>query len=63
MTAATPNSSIEFTFYEPRIANVRERLDTLLNSLRRDYNLPLNSSAETGNAEPSSGAALEQALI
>lgn len=57
VTAATPNS-IEFTFYEPRIANVRERLDTLLNSLRRDYNLPpIDSSAETGNAEPSSGAA------
>ena len=57
VTAATPNS-IEFTFYEPRIANVRERLDTLLNSLRRDYNLPpIDSSSETGNTEPSSGAA------
>ena len=35
----TPNS-VEFTLYEPRISSVRERLDNLLTSLRRDYNLP-----------------------
>ena len=47
VTTATPNS-IEFTFYEPRISSVRERLDTLLDSLRRDYNLPpINSERET----------------
>ena len=60
--AATPNS-IEFTFYEPRISSVRERLDTLLNSLRRDYNLPpIGSTRETRNrttigAGAASGAA------
>jgi len=50
VTTSTPNS-VGLTFYEPRISSVRERLDTLLDSLRRDYNLP--PIDETGSASGS----------
>ena len=58
VTTSTPNS-VELTFYEPRISSVRERLDTLLDSLRRDYNLPPidETGSASGNATRASGAA------
>jgi hypothetical protein len=48
------NDSVEFTFYEPSISNVRQRLDTILNRLR-DNNLnaadsgPVNIPSSTDN--------------
>ena len=37
------NDSIEFTFYEPSISNVRQRLDTLLNRLRDNNQNPADN--------------------
>ncbi len=62
VTNSSPNS-IEFTFYEPRISSVRERLDTLLDSLRRDYNLPpINNTNASVSVETNLNPILGESL-
>lgn len=43
VSASTPNS-VEFTFFEPNIASVRERIDNLINRIQRDHSLTPSAS-------------------
>tara|TARA_B100001123_G_C15063937_1_gene928742 strand:- start:144 stop:977 length:834 start_codon:yes stop_codon:yes gene_type:complete len=48
LTGLTTPDSVEFTFFEPQISNVRQRLDTLLERLQRNNRTPRTTTRASG---------------